>query len=506
MENIGNYSILETISVKGPSSVYIARHNKLNRKTFLKVYQGQDSTIIERFEREAKIVADLNSTSIVQVYDFGEADGKYYISMEFVEGMNLAEFLRGNPEDLQLRLDYCHQIAHAVSLLHKKGYIHRDLKPENILLTQSGQVKLTDFGLTLHESLKRITSEGALLGTPLYMSPEQINNTTLSPASDVFALGIIFYQLVTGTHPFEAEQYSQVFSKILTFEPQRVDKFQPDLPGWLVDLIARMLSKEAIARPADAVQVCLHFPKDAEKSAEPAVDEAELPSSKKRSIFYLVLFLVLLIFFTTYLSRFFAPVPEIPTDTLNSAQDSIVSLDSTLQDTVANAVQNSQSADATQIPGLSTEIKTAPNQLNSKPTTLLVETYPWCNIYLDYELVDKTPMTTQLELKPGSYILGLQNPLYPSLSDTITVEAHKNNLFTYNLDSTFLALKIQVMPWGKIYIDGRYVQTTPLQAPIYVTRENHFIEIRNNFCKSWSDSIKWHGQSEIRLAVDLEEK
>ncbi len=502
MERIGAYLIEEAISVNGPSSVYIARHAKLGRKTFLKVYSGEDKTVIDRFEREAKIVADLNSTSIVQIYDFGEADGKFFISMEYVPGQNLAQFLEnGIPEPGQI-IDITYQITRAVAILHQKGYIHRDLKPENILISESGQIRLTDFGITLHESLNRVTSTGALLGTPLYMSPEQINNVELTPSSDVFALGIIFYQLATGIHPFDAPQYGQVFSNILTQSPEPIRQKNANLPEWFEQLVEQALQKEAGKRPEDAGKLLSIFQKYHNIEEELPLAQPSAKGSKAKTIIP-VLFLIILIVGGWY--YFSKTVPEpIP----NPATVADTTHDTTKVDTSQTIDTDSSVSPQAPVKKPSTEYPDKPvsTPASDAPTLLLVKTYPWCKVYLNYSLLDKTPMQKAVTVQPGNYLLGLQNPGYPSYSDSIEIRPHRLNEVTVNLDSAFTRLEIQVVPWGKIYIDGKYVGTSPLQQPLFITKEPHWIEVKNSYYKIWSDSIDATSGPSLQLAVVLKEK
>ncbi len=506
METIANYIIEETISVNGPSSVYIVRHKTLGRKTLLKVYQGQDTTIIDRFEREAKIAADLNSDSIVQIYDYGESDGKFFISIEYIDGQNFSEYLASAEPDFDTMRDFCFQIASATAVLHRKGYIHRDLKPDNILVSSDNKIKLTDFGITLHDSLNRVTSDGALLGTPLYMSPEQINNLDLTTASDVFSLGIIFYQAVSGTHPFQAPQFAQVFSRILSETPKPLKELNPEIPSWFSNMVAEMLKKDQNKRPANAgkiLDIMLQYePRFAENSKTVLAN-----TSKKnyKPLLILAFFIILSssIFFIGKRVFFIEQSPIAISDSIrDSAKTAPVSVEKN-QDSVINKLTEepvlsvSDSDDAPNPPGT--------NSI-AKPTELLIKTFPWCNVYLNYELIDKTPMTRAVQLSPGKYLLSLQNPSYPSFSDSIEIKAHKQNVFTYDLEKKFIRFKIQVNPWGRIYIDGKYMGTTPLTKPLFLTKEDHLLEIQNDFYKTYLDTLKWKNNPDIQMSIILKEK
>ncbi len=517
MESIGNYNILETLSANGPSSVYIARHKKLERKTLLKVYSGGDKTLIERFEREAKIVADLNSDAIVSIYDFGEAEGKYFISMEFVEGYNLNDYLKKHQIDDEQIIDFAYQIAESVAVLHNKGYIHRDLKPENILVDLNNKIKLTDFGITLHTTLNRVTTDGALLGTPLYMSPEQINNLPLTTASDIFALGIIFYQLAAGDHPFEAPQYGEIFAKTLTSNPPPVNSIRPSLPKWFSDLIEKLLVKDAGKRITDAGEIVKiirsHTLKYQQLTIENHTNSTTAASGSRKWIVAAAAMSIMLIFYYYYESFKNNMSPAL-SDSLTTGQQqtNAGAQDSLISNEKHDLKENSQKLIADNdirdnkinkdIPEYYQENLTEHN----KETTFLIKTYPWCDIYIDYRKIDTTPMTKSIGLKPGKYLLSLQNPGYPSFSDSITIRPNVNNIFSYNLDSNFYRLDLQVIPWRKIFIDGKYIGTTPLPHPLFLTRDKHAIEIKNNFYETWKDTIDWSGRLEVKRNIVLKGK
>lgn len=514
MKSLGNYIIEQSISENGQSHVYVARHKKLERKTLLKVYCGGDQTLIDRFEREARIVADLNSQRIVSIYDFGEADDNFFISMEFVDGFNLQDYLKSHHLSIDEIIDFCYQIAQAVSVLHEKGYIHRDLKPENILVDSNRNIKLTDFGITLHESLNRVTSDGALLGTPLYMSPEQINNLPLSVASDVFALGIIFYQLAAGFHPFEAANFGEVFSKILTYQPQSLRQLNPSLPEWFVNLIECFLQKEVKERTPNAIEMVHLFERHLPEKKSLTSDQTKEKKNHVRSLSYwlatTVVAIVLLFILVLNKDRFWQNQPA-ASDSLDTNK-MMTRGDSTQHNIAASDLTspNHQTAEFTnEAHRIPSRLRERPDKnfviTTNRPTTLLLRTYPWCNIYLDYRLIERTPMTQSLSVKPGRYLLGLQNPQYPSFSDSITILPNQENTFSYNLDSLFVRLDLQVLPWGKVFIDGKYVGTTPLQEKIFLTRDSHVLEVKNDFFRTWTDTIKAKGKSEIKQLIVLKE-
>ncbi|MGD9488065.1 MAG: serine/threonine protein kinase [Calditrichaceae bacterium] len=513
MNSIGNYEILRTISEKGQNRVYEARHKVLDRKTLLKVYLGGDDLLIQRFEREARIVADLNDESIVSVYDFGKVEGLFYISMEYVEGCSLAEYMANGIPETENIIAIASKITRGLAVIHGKGYIHRDLKPENILIDKKMNIKLTDFGISIHESANRITEEGSLIGTPLYLSPEQINNLPVSFSADMFALGTILYQLSTGVHPFEASRYGEIFSKILSYDPPPVNTLCPDLPGWFSESIGLLLSKDPDKRPPDARRYALFLQKmnpDIFPSRVTNASKTEKIRSMKLFIVVPAVLIGVMILF--YFRSIYIPAGK-PDISQSPSADSVIFAENSGPDLNAIELKPDEIISSEKVMSVSNE-KNVPSTKDYqpdhskkviKPTTLLINTWPWAKVYIDYREIDITPMSEPIDFNPGKYLISLQHPLYPSWSDSITVKTGINNSFIFNLDSLFLQLDLQINPWGEVYIDGQYRGTSPLTDPIYLTRANHSITVKNKYYITHRDSVIWNGEHKIVKNIMLRE-
>jgi len=523
MESFGNYLILETISDKGTSQVYLAKHKKLGRKTLLKVYSGVDETFIKRFEREARIVAELNDESIVSIYDFGEIQGRFYISLEYVEGYNLNDYLKSRQLEDEEIIDLALKIARGVSVLHRKGFIHRDLKPENILVNLEGKIKITDFGVALHDSSNRITNEGDLLGTPLYMSPEQINNLPITTHCDVFALGIIFYQIATGLNPFEAGQYGEIFSKILCYHPPLINTIQSSIPKWFADLVDKLLQKDLKDRIQNAQEIVEMIESNIERfRRENHLQDWPEPNPLKRHsarwIVAISVLVLVILFFSTLNKKGETVIIDRPDSALimstqlnaSVEEDSIDQNNFEVQtqpEIFVSTFAGSSAPDLEKekpVSNLATSKTGHSMAQTSRTTSLLVKTWPWCRVYLNYAFLDDTPMTSPVPITPGRYLLSLQNPFYPSWSDSILVLPHITNEFAFDLDSLFYSLELQVMPWGNVFVDGNYKGTTPLQHPLYLSRDNHIIKIENSFYPTWVDTIVWNGEDRILKRIVLQ--
>jgi len=253
---VGKYKIIAEIGQGSMGQVFRAHDPVLGRDVALKTISakiGVDEEMRKRFQREAQAAARLNHPHIVTVFDFGEEGGRIYIAMELLEGVDLKDFMAsGALTSLGARLEVMDQILEALAFAHSKGVVHRDLKPANIHVLRSGQLKLMDFGLARIGSAADTTKAGTVLGTPNYMSPEQVLGERADFRSDVFSAGAVLYELLSGRKPFDAESVHAVLFQVVHKEPAPLSKCAPDTPAALVTLVERALSKDAGQRFRDA--------------------------------------------------------------------------------------------------------------------------------------------------------------------------------------------------------------------------------------------------------------
>ena len=256
----GRYTIERPLGSGGMAEVSLAHDEVLDRDVALKVLRSQyagDEEFYERFRREATSAAGLSHPNIVQVYDRGETeDGTCYIAMEYVSGGTLKERLdeRG-PMEPQRALAVAGQVAEALWAAHERGVIHRDIKPQNILVTDTGHLKVTDFGIARAASAATISATNAVFGTAGYLSPEQALGEPATPRSDLYSLGIVLYELLTGVVPYRADNPVAVCMKHVTeplTPPRRLD---PTIPEAVDALVVKMLAKDPADRPASASEV-----------------------------------------------------------------------------------------------------------------------------------------------------------------------------------------------------------------------------------------------------------
>lgn len=249
---IGKYAILKEIGKGGMGVVYLARDAESGRKVAIKTLLPESThslQYIERFRREAKAVSQLDHPHIIKVYEIGEHDGLQYFAMEYLAGPTLGSLLKQKgrlspAQAARIIVD----MADALDLAHSRGIIHRDVKPDNIMADEDGVFKIMDFGIARIEEGTRLTVTGSVMGTPEYMSPEQASGTATDRRTDIYSLGVVFYELLTGRLPFKGVTAMEVLHMHLTRAPESPKLLNPEIPGNLAHVVSKMLEKQPAGR------------------------------------------------------------------------------------------------------------------------------------------------------------------------------------------------------------------------------------------------------------------
>lgn len=258
--NLGQFTILEEIGRGGMATVYSAMQQSMNRKVAIKVLPHHfmhDPDFLERFEREVEVISHLEHPHILPIYDYGEADGVPYIAMRFLGGGSMAQTVRRGVPELKDLVKPFQQIADALDYAHQQGIIHRDLKPGNIMLDEHGNAYLSDFGIA--RVMGSNLTGSAIIGTPAYMSPEQAHGINIDARSDIYSLGIVLFELITGREPYQAETPMSLLMMHINEPVPPIHDFREGVPAIVQDVINTATAKNPDARYPSASEMAEAF-------------------------------------------------------------------------------------------------------------------------------------------------------------------------------------------------------------------------------------------------------
>jgi serine/threonine-protein kinase len=420
VKKLGKYKVLEEIGRGGMAIVYRARQESLDRIVAIKELDlsrtATDPKALERFELEAKAAASLDHPSIITVHDFWERSKKAYIAMEFVDGLELKEVLAitgtvGPVTAARIGISLCKALSYA----HERGIVHRDVKPGNVMLSAQGSVKLADFGIVLVSGTADLTTTGQVIGTPSFMSPEQIKGEEVGPTSDMFSLGVVLYEMVTGVKPFTGPSDVAVTHAIVRSRPLRIRKHNPKVPRRLVRVIMKAIRKkpnkrfatmdemaEALGRalprrsPSTAQAVStlvasVRLPPGGEDMTMPlVVDPPPVPIKSRAPLFLVPVALIILALVLW---------PRDP------------------------------ARDPEPAPGSNAGGSPAP----VRAVHLTVNAYPWAEVFLDGKSQGFTPRARPFKVPPGRHTLVLKNPHLGEKSVKLELEEGREETITVDL-------------------------------------------------------------------------
>ena len=271
----GRYEITGELGKGSMGVVYRAHDPQIGRDIALKVLRPDrvsSEDFVQRFMKEARAIGRMSHPSIVTVYDVGEDQGTVYIAMEFLEGVPLNAYTREKALTMDEIAGIGIQVAESLDYAHTRGIVHRDIKPQNIMVAPGGRVKLTDFGIAHIEDpeASHQTQAGEILGTPNYMSPEQVMGRKVDGRSDLYSLGVILYELASGVRPFKGENLAAIFHAITSETPARPQELNPEVSAALSDIVMKCLSRDAAERYATGSELADAL-KGYLKAGEPAI-------------------------------------------------------------------------------------------------------------------------------------------------------------------------------------------------------------------------------------------
>ncbi|MCH8103374.1 MAG: protein kinase, partial [Chloroflexi bacterium] len=287
-QRIGQYRIVEEIATGAQGVIYRAFDEVNNRLVAIKIPElgrGTPEAFIERFRREAEVMSSIDHPNVVKIYDVGVEDGRHYLVMELMPGSLFSLIESGEPLPVASAVRFAIQIADGLSAAHSAGVVHRDIKPQNVLIDADGVAKVTDFGIARGEMMPTMTATGAMMGTPYYMSPEQAAGEQADSRSDIYSMGCVLYQMLTGELVFDAPTPLAVLRMHIDEAPTPVRELRGDIPPAIAAVVMRALRKDPDDRFQTAAEMAeaLQFPKDEESERrreepeEPEELETEIP-------------------------------------------------------------------------------------------------------------------------------------------------------------------------------------------------------------------------------------
>lgn len=514
------YKIVKVIATGGMATIYQGEQVSLSRPVIIKKlhpHLAQDSELVKRFEREAKILGSLNHPNIVEVIDFYTENGDYYIVLEFISGRSLKELTReiGHlPVPIASFIVY--QIAAGLSAAHKKGILHRDIKPANIMISDDGKVKISDFGLALALEGAEITEPGATIGTPAYLPPELIRGEKATPRSDVYSLGVLFYEITTGANPFEGENRFDTINNILYKKPPPIVFTDEGEHKPVAAIISRMIKQDPRVRygTVDALRNDLSpyntatldqfwkFLQNPASTDAVAVSKKALPTGT--IIYSMALVAVIIVSLALVLEnrrvrtiyqtlRSFAPYQHAAGDTVSGPNDTITTamLDSApIGDTAAHLIIPPDTGAAPPV-----------NVTGAGFLRPLVK--PWAEVYIDDAYYGSTPLAAPIELAAGNHLLLLKHPNRKAYTELITITRGETLRVVATLEEVYGYLKISVSPWAEIYIDGEKKGVTPIAEPLRLTSGTHVLELKKDETIQWKHTIEIPVEDTLKKTIVL---
>ncbi len=486
----GKFEILETLKKDTQGGVYLANHIYLSKKIILKtldINKLADDSVLTRFKREAKILAKLDHPNIIKVLDFSTYENHFYISFEFFESKSLRQLLKTKNFDYETIISIAKQILLGLEYAHSNKIIHRDLKPENIFVNDRLQVKIGDFGLALSDEDIHVTNKEAIVGTPSYLSPEQILGKKLDTRTDIFSFGIILYEMLTGSNPFVGPDVASTINNILNFDKEALIENIQNAPNELVYITIKCLEKNREFRFKSVREILELFGETELDTSPTKANKITLKLPSLRYIFPLVLIIILITLITqlNHTSNE-QEVPNLTKTTIDFENQNLK------QPIFKSHVPENEKETSINKQNLQEQLPQQ-NKISNKTEIfqgeLLISCIPWAEIYIDDEKIETTPLREPIKLNKGQYKLKLRHPNFPEYITNVNIKDNYTERINFNFYEYFSFLNIEVIPWGEIILDDKILGITPLKGSIPVQPGKHLIIIKNPAYGTFIDTI-----------------
>jgi tRNA A-37 threonylcarbamoyl transferase component Bud32 len=552
-EGDSRITLLREISRSTIATVWEAYDSGLDRKVLVKAISPQfarDQDIRVRFEREARAIARLSHPNVVQIYDLRTSGDDLSLVLEFVDGGSLGRLLRERgslPADMAVT--FAAAILSGLEQAHAHSIVHRDLKPENVLVSKTGEVKITDFGLATLRDQPSVTQEGEILGTPSYMAPEQAAGGEISPATDVFAVGLILFEMLTGQRFFDGTSLAQILLKVQNYSEPGLHRFREQIPENIQPVLARMLERTPSERFGNAVearaalteaQIGALLPRTLIAdylSGEPirrpqpkAVAGVKAVKWSVRRILVMALMAVAILAGAGLLSYFgFFARPRSESEKPVAAQKdtlALIPVQPSPRDTSAPVTPPGESgAEPQHKPRRESEpgVVVPPSHLDTTspqprdttkrtvaeptgPGFVDISCRPWAQVYVSDSLVGTTPTVSRLELPPGNHTIVLLNPeIRHPVARNVVVRSGQTTEMRINLYDYVARIRIaSVKPWADVYINNAFEVRTPSSKLIIKPLGTYTITLKNPDYPPYDTTVTFReGDPVHEIRVDL---
>lgn len=511
------FEILEVLKKDEHAAVFLANHIYLSKKIILKILNTQkipDPSIVERFKREAKILAKLDYPHIIKVLDFGMSKEYFYISFEYIEGESLRNVLKTKNLSSEQKEFLMVQLLKGLNYAHANQIIHRDIKPENILVDKNFNLKIGDFGLALSAEDNFVTNPYSIVGTPSYMSPEQVLGAKLTAQSDLFSAGVVLYELYTGKNPFLKDNVSLTLNEINSYDEDLLEENLSDVDENIKNIIIKLLRKNANQRFNSAAEILeiLQIQVD-----QPTIilSSQENEGRKTKLIWMLIGLLVLIV-----IGVFVFPrrgdeknniaTPEknqntlqqgnqqTPTTDQNDINQTDPTKDLQKDQTELNQQNNSLLPNQNQ--------NNIPVQKNLGYGSLVVDIRPWAQVFINNEDFGTTPLRAPIKLEEKDYTIKLVHPDYPPSFQTVSIKSGQILYYRVNLDTTISFIRCNINPWGNVYVNGGLKAESQTSCLVKVNPGFFRLLIKNPYFRDIDTSFNVRRGDTLKLNFTLRKK
>jgi len=516
------FQVIEVLKKDEHAAVFLANHVYLSKKIILKVLNTlkmPDPSMVERFKREAKILAQLDHPNIIKVFDFGMSKEFFYISFEYIEGESLRTVFKTKTLTQEQKEHLMIQFLKGLDYAHKNQIIHRDIKPENIFIDKNLNVKLGDFGLALSAEDNFVTNPYSIIGTPSYMSPEQVRGAKLTAQSDLFSAGVVLFELFTGKNPFLKDNVSLTLNEINSFDENLLEEKLYGVQENIKKIILVLLKKNISQRYDTAEEILDELNVQIDQPTI-VVRNVNREGTKSKLAWMLIIVIVLvtagIIFY-----------PRIKEDQPNSAkqnadknslqqsndQQNQIGIEKKQGEPVKDQVdlnKINQPLDNTKTQQQAQNENQKNNDSSQNKSLgygwLDVKCFPYAQVFINADNFGTTPIKPLIYLPEKEYTVKLVHPDYPPYTTTVLVKADQITQLKFSFDSVMGFISFRVNPWGDVYINNERKGQTPLSGFFKVVPGAVKITIKNPDYREIDTVYRVKARDTLRINFALKKK